>query len=203
MGRRIEDHPDGTRTCTSCGGRFPLATSFDIDKGGTLGRRAHCKPCRSERMKAWYQANRERQAARAQARRDADPDRHRKQDLERYYRSKPKRLALVEAHGHKRRALKAQSSAVDGITKTALRKIHGDECCYCGVTMDFGPSKGRGFVPDRATIEHIVALTRGGAHDWDNVTLCCRRCNQRKGARTAEQYRTILAHEAGQLFAHG
>lgn len=190
---QVVDFPDGTRLCNNC--RLAKAIDqFDLDKNGTGGRRAHCKPCRSQKMKDWYAANQARQAARAQARRDADPERHRTQDSERYHRNKAERIALVEASWHRRRAAKMQAPRVAGITKTALRKILGDRCCYCNVTMDFSIAHGRSFNPTHATIEHVVPLSRGGAHDWPNMALCCRQCNTGKNARTAEEW---MAHLSG------
>jgi 5-methylcytosine-specific restriction endonuclease McrA len=32
------------------------------------------------------------------------------------------------------------------------------------------------------TIDHVVPKSRGGGHDWNNVVLCCTKCNQRKGS---------------------
>lgn len=36
------------------------------------------------------------------------------------------------------------------------------------------------------TIDHIVPRSRGGKHDWTNVTLMCAKHNQEKGDRTLE-----------------
>lgn len=188
MSRKVQDHDDGTRTCTACDGRYDLE-QFDVDTNATGGRRSHCKPCRSQKMKDWYAANRERQAGRQQARRDADPDKVRRQDLERYYRDRPKRIALVEASGHRRRALMLHVGSDKGITKRALRKLSGDRCCYCDTLMDFNTGNGPAFNPGRATIEHVIPLARGGTHTWDNVTLCCWACNQSKNRKTVDEWR--------------
>lgn len=37
-----------------------------------------------------------------------------------------------------------------------------------------------------ATVDHVVPLVRGGAHEWDNVRLAHRRCNCSRGARPME-----------------
>lgn len=196
MGRTATDYDDGTRRCTACGSRLPL-TDFDVDHNATKGRRSHCKPCRSAKMKAWYAANRERQAARAQARRDADPDKIRAQDLARYYRNRPKRIALVEEAGHRRRALMRQAPTESGITKARLRGRDGDHCCYCGCIMDFVVDRGGMRRPDKATIEHIVPLAAGGPHSWANVALACWRCNTRKNRRTVDEWKAALDRQAG------
>ncbi|MFC1571402.1 HNH endonuclease [Candidatus Margulisiibacteriota bacterium] len=45
-------------------------------------------------------------------------------------------------------------------------------CQYCGKT------KGQ------LTIDHIIPKSRGGEETWDNIVVCCARCNNRKGDRT-------------------
>jgi 5-methylcytosine-specific restriction endonuclease McrA len=35
----------------------------------------------------------------------------------------------------------------------------------------------------RATIDHIIPLSKGGAHTFDNVRIACWRCNLVKGNR--------------------
>jgi hypothetical protein len=184
---RAIDHDDQTRTCARCGARLPIER-FDRDKNGSLGRRSKCKPCRSTQMKTWYAENQVRQRDRQRDRYADDPDRLRRQDLERYYRSKAKRIALVTEGGNRRRALMRGLPTVRGLTREALRIRHGDTCPYCRVSMDFAPPTDPTFVPDRATIEHVVPLSRGGAHDWDNVVLCCWQCNVRKNNRTPDEW---------------
>ncbi len=40
-----------------------------------------------------------------------------------------------------------------------------------------------GHKPLGPTLDHIIPVSRGGTHTWDNVQLAHRRCNSRKGAR--------------------
>jgi 5-methylcytosine-specific restriction endonuclease McrA len=157
-----------------------------------LGYRSQCKPCRIAKASDWYEANRERQRANLRALRAADGDRLRAEDRARYYRDKPKRMLLVEDTLHQRRAAAAGVPAVKGITKQALRDRHGDLCCYCGAVMDFEPGD-RTYNPLRASIEHVVSLSAGGAHDWHNVRLACLACNIGKhGHRSAEEWLQVL-----------
>lgn len=39
------------------------------------------------------------------------------------------------------------------------------------------------YSPLLATVDHVIPWTRGGQHSWDNVRLCCLRCNIVKGNR--------------------
>lgn len=57
--------------------------------------------------------------------------------------------------------------------KNVLRRDN-HSCVYCGTTKDL-------------TIDHVVPLSKGGAHDWGNVVTACKSCNHRKGNRSLEQ----------------
>jgi len=51
-------------------------------------------------------------------------------------------------------------------------------CQYCGKSVKN---------PKDRTIDHIIPRSRGGKTVWENVVLCCRKCNLRKGDRTPEE----------------
>jgi len=184
---RVEDHDDGTRTCTACGQRLSLE-SFGVDRSASGGRRSHCKPCRSVRMKAWYAANQERQMLRARDRFARDIDSIRASDLRRYERNRAERIELAKASAHRRRIRLANTVSEPGITVAALRGIHGGRCPYCGVTMTYEPTRHGVFVPAKATIEHLVPLSRGGDHTFANTMLCCWQCNVRRNATPLEEW---------------
>lgn len=44
-------------------------------------------------------------------------------------------------------------------------------CQYCGSSK-------------RLTLDHVIPLSKGGQHRWDNVVTACEQCNQRKSDRT-------------------
>jgi len=62
--------------------------------------------------------------------------------------------------------------------REVLRRDH-HTCQYCGSTHNL-------------TLDHVVPLSRGGSHTWDNVVTACERCNQRKGNRTPEEAGMVL-----------
>jgi 5-methylcytosine-specific restriction endonuclease McrA len=37
-----------------------------------------------------------------------------------------------------------------------------------------------------ATVDHVFPKSRGGKNTWENVTLACSKCNQKKGSRLLE-----------------
>lgn len=44
-------------------------------------------------------------------------------------------------------------------------------CQYCGSNKHL-------------TLDHVIPVSRGGQHTWNNVVAACERCNQRKSDRT-------------------
>ena len=40
---------------------------------------------------------------------------------------------------------------------------------------------------EHPSIDHIIPLIRGGAHEWDNIRLVCRGCNESKGCRMPQE----------------
>ena len=186
--RKAIDHEDGTRTCAECGLRKSLS-EFHKDAKASKGHRARCAECHTAASKSWYKENQPRQKEKATVRRIKFADRIRKQDSERYERTKPRRLELASKHSQIRRARKAKTEYDKGISKKSLRKLFGDQCHYCGITMDFaGTTKAAGYKDSHATIEHILPLSKGGTHTWDNVVLACRRCNISKHNKTSDEW---------------
>lgn len=172
---KATDHPDGTRTCTKCGGRKPLG-QFDRVKGATLGRRSDCKTCRSAAMRIRYQSRRELVVAYERQRRIDNADAIR--ERERLRSQTPKRRALSAARTAVRRARIAGVRVDSGVTRDNLRAQYGDDCFYCAGAMSFQRRrKGDPFTPDLATIEHVSPIALGGSHTWDNVVLACWTCN--------------------------
>jgi 5-methylcytosine-specific restriction endonuclease McrA len=59
------------------------------------------------------------------------------------------------------------------VTRRAVFVRDGHRCQYCGAQAE--------------NIDHVVPRSRGGAHSWENVVACCRRCNTRKEDRLIEE----------------
>lgn len=84
-----------------------------------------------------------------------------------------------------RRRIKINAQMVDkDITLEALYIRDGGKCYMCGEPCDWndfiymGETKvvGNGY----PSIDHVLPLSKGGAHAWSNVRLACKGCNQVK-----------------------
>lgn len=86
-------------------------------------------------------------------------------------RSPNKRKKKVLYYSPKRRAVYANGDDIDHFT---LFELHGWTCYVCKNRIDR-----RLRFPHfmAATVEHIIPLSRGGTHTWDNVAPAHARCN--------------------------
>lgn len=176
-----------TRTCTKCGIDKPI-TEYHRDKKSPGGRRRQCKPCRCDQTMDWWYENQDRQLQRHRAYVDANRDRVREIDSERYYRNRDERLDLALSVTHARRARAVGASYDLDVTREALRVRDGDECNYCRRVMDFARDDRR-IRKDKATIDHVVPISAGGGHTFDNAVLACWGCNSDKRSEDVESFR--------------
>lgn len=72
------------------------------------------------------------------------------------------------------------------ISLEALYKRDNGICHICGGKCDWGDHKykGRYFIVGKKypSIDHVIPLSKGGTHSWDNVKLAHLSCNSAKGA---------------------
>jgi DNA-directed RNA polymerase subunit RPC12/RpoP len=79
---------------------------------------------------------------------------------------------------HKQRSL-YYGAHVEGVNRLEIFERDGYACQYC---------KKRVAIKHRnrlrwATIDHVIPLSKGGAHSPDNIVTACFSCNSRKGNR--------------------
>jgi len=85
----------------------------------------------------------------------------------------------------KRRRIKS-NSAFERIDRIKVFEKDNWVCYICGILT----TTSKKYKPNRATLDHIIPLTKGGSHTYDNVRCCCNRCNIKKGNRTTTASRT-------------
>lgn len=90
------------------------------------------------------------------------------------------RLDLRLYHREKSKRRKAQDrgrTAVQLSTAAIRHRFNdfGNSCAYCGAQGDM-------------EIEHVVAISRGGAHDIGNIVPACHGCNASKRCRQMERW---------------
>lgn len=82
--------------------------------------------------------------------------------------------------GYSDHVLRAKMHGVEydrSITLDKLIERDGLTCYLCGKTCDTSDKRWGSFGPDYPTIDHVVPLSKGGTHTWDNVRVACGECN--------------------------
>jgi len=64
-------------------------------------------------------------------------------------------------------------SCILKVTKKNVWLRDGGLCQYCEKEIRLS----------EATVDHVLPKSKGGRNDWENVTLACTKCNQKKGNR--------------------
>lgn len=188
---------DGLRICKVCSEPKP-ESEYHKDKTAPDGFRAQCKPCRNGYMAGYYDANRDKRVAYEQDRRLNRTEHMRALDMARYERNKEKRIALACEQVAIRRARLAGVETDKGVTVAELRRRLGDQCCYCAVLMTFERVvSGQRISPNKATLEHVMPISRGGTHTFGNTALACHGCNVSKNAKTVAEWEAWKALRGG------
>lgn len=82
------------------------------------------------------------------------------------------------------RRYKMQTPGVSGAEIKALKDAH-HQCAYCAKPLTH----------QQKTVDHVVALSRGGLHEIGNLTIACGPCNRAKSNRDADEFRQWLANQ--------
>lgn len=103
---------------------------------------------------------------------------------ERVYRRARKLGIEIDARnagGHYRlRSLNYEIEYDESITLKAVRKRDKDICQICGLSVDDTDIKNGHIRRMYPTVDHIIPLSKGGSHTWDNVRLAHMACNAGK-----------------------
>lgn len=144
------------KLCVRCH-EMKALDGFAVSPRGLCGRSAYCRSCASAR---YHDDIKNREARRI------NTARWRKEN-------RPRALALHRLHQWKRR--NQIDAATDGtVTDAVLEQVYETEACaYC-----------RHSIPQiLRTLDHIIALAKGGLHSASNVTMACLSCNSSKADR--------------------
>jgi len=78
------------------------------------------------------------------------------------------------ARNQRRKALKL-GATVGQVDEQRVFEACGNRCVYCGST-------------EKLTLDHVIALSKGGAHAESNLVAACLSCNCSKGARPVAEW---------------
>lgn len=93
-------------------------------------------------------------------------------------------------HNHFERAKRHGVKRDYSVTPIRVFERDGWKCQLCG-TPTPASAKGR-LKRNSPELDHVIPLSQGGGHTWDNVQCACRACNAAKGARPFGQLRLAV-----------
>ena len=67
--------------------------------------------------------------------------------------------------------------------RTRLAEAQNWKCAWCGC----GCVHEKGY-PNSTTIEHVIPKSKGGADEWENLTMACYNCNGKRATKPVEQF---------------
>lgn len=190
--------------CTVCGGEFERTYHH-------LTTRLNNCPCCVERERLQLKEARDAEKERKRKEREAKAierkaEEERKRDERKHpcpvcgeatFRNKYCSVDCAKKADNKRRdfsrRVKLMSAMVDkDITVEGLYRRDGGTCYLCGRKCnfeDYTVKDGAFIVGDwYPSIDHVIPLTKGGLHSWNNVMLAHHRCNSEKSDKTISPY---------------
>lgn len=97
------------------------------------------------------------------------------------------RCAKRTRNTNRRHIQRSRSKVGERITLVGLGNRDGWRCHLCGKTVTARP----GNTPRSPSTDHLIPVTAGGEHTWQNVALAHRSCNSLRAATGAAQLRLI------------
>jgi 5-methylcytosine-specific restriction endonuclease McrA len=177
------------KACSKCKQVKPTS-EFGIKRSTKSGLYSQCLPCTrlarakyrqrcadsiKKQQRSNYLRNAEKRKAYAEAWHKANPDKFKS-----YQSISKKRNKESIAANTRRRNAKRKENGIYKISKQELIKLNEGSCFYCGSTQ-------------RITVDHVVAISRGGTDSIGNLVSACKSCNSQKRQLTIMEWRLFRA----------
>ncbi len=161
------------KKCTACQEIKDLELFYKRSKSPD-GRQDRCKECCVTLNRKYRQENPEKVLQGVQDWRRRNPDKYKDYVKQWEQENKETRRNVYSRHKQVRRALKKTNGAVDSnITTQSVFERDQGICGICRLECS----------RNEASVDHIIPLSKGGTHTWDNIQLAHMLCNIKKGNR--------------------
>lgn len=177
------------KNCAACQTSKPL-DEFNNCAKGKYGKQAYCRECSKAKVKKWSRDNREHVYEYNETYRQKNPEKTRewqrkyhrnwylknredklRQNAE-WYRNNP-------SHVSRKNALRRGTRQIDtDKVELELLRARDVDCYLCGLEIQYDLKW-----PDLSSpsVDHIVPISRGGPHKYDNLAFTHLGCNLSKG----------------------
>jgi 5-methylcytosine-specific restriction endonuclease McrA len=191
----------GVKFCRGCQTEFPFA-SFAKCSESPDGLDARCKDCNNRYMRelyasdleSWREKSREksRKIRRSEARLEYER-KWRAENADRLregYRTRMAANPIKEREKWLLRRARVTGARVGGVDLDLLWVRHCGICALCEHPIDRSVAWPN---PESKSVDHVIPLARGGAHEQGNLTWTHLFCNLSKGARLPGSSRAEVA----------
>ncbi len=170
------------KRCSKCGKTKSLA-SFSKDRQSKDGLRSYCRLCSATYYADWYSKHAEAQRAYTANYRKTHRNWKRVANAK-WAKANPEKMRIAitrwrrahpdkEQDRHVRRLARKKGAAVEAVSRQVVYERDGGLCHICG-------QKAR---PKNWHLDHIVPLSKGGEHSYQNVAVSHPGCNLHKGSK--------------------
>lgn len=164
---------------------------------GAVRHHIYCKPCHSSYRRARYTSDMghakylkrtklapEIYAEQMRDRRAKKPEQYRAALIAWKNANKDKvRIHDANKRHRRRAALNASGATLSASDWAAIVSFSKGQCFYCGMAFS------------KPTMDHFLAISKGGQHSADNVVPACSMCNSKKNNRDAFQFASSQGRE--------
>lgn len=178
------------KTCTKCGAKKDESEFHCTNIRGKAGRHSWCRVCMRIKQQEWVANNKEKyqECQRAYFRQRYWENREMLRARKAGYLKAGKRRRQLSAGCEPARSRDRREWLNAGdVTSAQLHEKYaqcGGVCSYCGKDV----KKGKLWKTQLSGFDHIIPRSAGGTHTINNLTVCCRYCNSRKGQRSATEF---------------
>lgn len=121
---------------------------------------------------------------------DKNPERFR-ETKRRWFADHPEEARAIRRKAKVRRSARLGAQLglwhhLEAQIEALLFRSQAGLCYYCKDPLDWNSRK-------TFHLEHMIPLSRGGSHGFDNWCISCAPCNFKKHAKTAEEFMKLLA----------
>lgn len=149
----------GLKECSSCAGIFRMS-EFPGNGPSVGGIYSMCGHCKRKKQKLWGEKNRERKYE------------HHK----RWRKNNPKTFRDNALRSASRRRARKLDAYIEDVDRNVIYERDNGVCGICNKAVP----------RDDFHVDHIIPLSRGGEHSYDNCQLSHSSCNRRKGDQIFE-----------------
>lgn len=173
-----EEYPNGYKKCTKCGRVLEANTdNFYRDRGVKCGFHSRCKDCDKEHDKKYNKENKEK-IAKQNKKYHIEHRKERAEYRKNHLNTAQGQAAALNGQSKRRQREGQQGRGITGDQWLEMMKFFDWKCAYSGITLN----------TNNRSIDHIIPLAKGGAHEIWNLVPMYKNYNFSKNNKTMEEW---------------